>query len=691
MRKWRIAGAGALAGVVALAADPVPPEQAPLESGLVETAERRLVQLDVSVTGPPEIIADLKPEDFRLAVGLDKIERFVLDNLCAPGEARRVELEVDADAEAPIEPVVPERSRASFLFYFDQHHLTMGGRARGIDVAQELVPLLVRDGSRAMVVSAGEQLRTFTELTDDPAAIEEALVRLNRDRQQWVPWVQQEESRIAEIVEILDDETARISEALSLARTYQREERWRTEKALHLFSMVLGRMADLPPPKAVIYFADTVRRQAGDHYLSFFARRVDNSVASTQFLEGIDASHAFDRVLEEATALGIRVYTVEARGLSGPSTVSVAAETAAGTSSPVANTQAVRDAQDSLVGMARETGGRSFLNGARSRKIVAEIEEDLACVYLLSFDPAALRENTMHRVVVNVDRPGVRVHSRGQIEVQSESRRLTSRLLAAFASPGLVESQLPVSGIVIPTGYEKGRYRALVQVRAPGSPLSDAAWDLGLSLISGGEVAADASGRVSVNEPGVPVVLETELSFPPGPFQLVGVAHETRSDDVGTGQIESVWPDPDEATITIGPVALVQPTEAAILRDETLRFAGPVGLGEKDLLRADLPTAAIGIVCRARGKNGELRLERRVTGEGDSFAPFGTIVLDFGEDRCVQFRDMIPAASLSSGVYHYEVSVYEGELPLASATRAFAAATAEEHPDRPRPAGPSRS
>jgi VWFA-related protein len=612
---------------------------------------------------------------------LSKIQDFIVDNICVlPDDGQTQEVEVVVEEQAVTAPVAPPRPRTNFLFYFDQHHLTMAGRARSIDLAQEMIPELIVNGNRGMIISAGRDLHTFSELTDDRGQLMQALRTLNGDRAQWDPWVQQEASRIGEILEILNDPPYDVSRALSIARAHQREERWRSQKALHLFSMVLGRMSELDPPKAVVYFADTTRKNAGDHYLSFFGRRAQGSDGDTSFHNAFTAAHAFDRVLEEATAMGIRVFTIEARGLTALPNMSISAETSAGTSSPVANTRSFRDAQDTLVGMALESGGRAFLNGVRARKIVAQIEADLSCVYLLSFDATHLRQDTTHRIVVTVDRPEVDIHARGQLTVQSESRRLTSRLMAAFASPTSERTQLPVDGIVIPTGFRDGKYSALVQLQVPGSPLPATAWDLGLSLISRGEVAADASGRISVSGPGVPVVLESEMRFRPGPFKLVGVAHETTGSDLGTGEIEADWPSPNDAPVTLGPVAVLQPVQAAILRDEQLRNEGAIGIGEGSLARTDRPTALIGILCRAKGNRGKFRVERKLVGEANSFAPFGPMKLDLGDDRCVQIRDFIPAGSMSTGMFSYEVRVFAKKEEVASTVKRFAAASPDEHP-----------
>ena len=63
------------------------------ESGIVEQAERRLMQIDVTVRGPAETVEALKPEDFKLTVGREDIEEFVLDRVCIDGGVGDLDLE----------------------------------------------------------------------------------------------------------------------------------------------------------------------------------------------------------------------------------------------------------------------------------------------------------------------------------------------------------------------------------------------------------------------------------------------------------------------------------------------------------------------------------------------------------------------------------------------------------------------
>ena len=96
---------------------------------------------------------------------------------------------------------------------------------------------------------------------------------LENDREQWDFYADQERIRIDEVVRMLNEDED-IQRAIALARMYQKEERWRTEQNLRRLEMVLGQLTEVESPKAVIYFADTMRSNPGEHYLSFFGAAV---------------------------------------------------------------------------------------------------------------------------------------------------------------------------------------------------------------------------------------------------------------------------------------------------------------------------------------------------------------------------------------------------------------------------------
>ena len=105
-----------------------------------------------------------------------------------------------------------------------------------------------------------------------------ALHELQGNQEHFDTDAQQEQARIAEVLGYIgigsnaSDTSAQTDykQALSLARQYYQDELWRAERNLRRFSMVLGSLALIDRPKAVIYFADNMRRNAGQHYLDLF-------------------------------------------------------------------------------------------------------------------------------------------------------------------------------------------------------------------------------------------------------------------------------------------------------------------------------------------------------------------------------------------------------------------------------------
>jgi hypothetical protein len=454
-----------------------------------------------------------------------------------------------------------------------------------------------------------------------------------------------------------------------MARRYQREEAWETDRALRLFSLTLGHLAELEPPKVAFYFADIMRGQAGMHYMSYVGgcSTFGGGGSDSGELSGFGAEFGLQRVMDEAAAHGTRIYSVRAEGLVAPSTTSTRQGIAA---AGVTNYQRYSQAGDSLAGMALETGGRFFIHGEGASKITKVLDTDLGCMYLLSFDSTGLLQDKPLRVLLHTKRPKVKTYVRGQIVLQSESARKTSKLLAAFAAPGSVRVDAVIRGMIVPTGYDKGRYTALIQVRAPGSPLPRAEWDLGASLLSRGELRADASGRVSVTQPNVPIVFETEMSFKPGPYELILVAHETVADQLGTERVEGSWPLRDEGA-AIGPIAVIQPAEGVFVRDGVTRTRGALARSRGELLRTDLPTALVGLVCRGPSKRKRLSVERILIGESETLFP--EMEIDFGDERCAQIRDLIPASTMTPGNFTYRVRLLDGESEMAVAERTFSA------------------
>ncbi len=649
-------------------------EAKPKNLGLVEKAGAHLGQLDITVTGPPEILDTLTRQDFDVYLGSRELTDFVLDKMCPTATA--VQPPTASGSRGEDNPRGEARPNpATFLFYFDQPELTFAGRQRSLELARQLVRKLIVGGNRAMILSNARRLVTFAELTSDPQKLLDGLDWLDKDPVQWDMAPNSEEDKIRELERVFAVEKhvplprgvpPDVREAAKLARAYFLEELWRTEKSFQRLTTILGLLAEVDPPKAVLYFADTLRKDAGRHYFKFFSEsprgrevllrsRVNPNTSSegqwmTSASKVFDASAAFNRLIEEAAAHGIRFYAVQAEGL-------------------VPSSTRASDAQNTLASLALETGGQAFLHGLSAPKIAAAIEHDLSCVYLLSFDPSRFPKDKPLPVRVLAHRPKIKAQVRGTLVLQSESARLTSRLLAAFATPEATKHDIPVSVRLIPTGYDHGAFSALLQVVIPGSKFAGAAWDLGASVVSRGAVREDVSARLSANVPDVPLVLEREMRFAPGPYEIIAVAREASTDQIASQQVTGEWPDLDAQNVTIGPIVALEPATGAFLREGVTHTSGSLALGPAEPLRADAPTALVGLVCFDRSQNRGLCIERSLSGQAK--VPFALIEVEPGADRCVQIRDVIPAGTMGPGEFRYEIGVARGETVLAHGERAF--------------------
>ena len=650
-------------------------EPEPAATDLVERTGTRLVQIEVNLTGPAEVLDALTRDDFRLSIGARKIADFEVDKLCRDPLLSR-SLDVPAGGVAAPEPAVPSPALGpvTFLFYFDQQHLTMGGRQESIDILKTMAPELIRDGNRGTLVSNGAKLETLAELTTDPEVLVSALQKLQGNHEHFDPDAQQEQARIAEILDLVgigsnssdSGSQTDYQRALSLARQYAQDEQWRVERNLRRFSMVLGSLAAVDRPKAVIYFADNMRRNAGKHYLDLFGQFAKREAASQAAGSVTDPSLAlagpatpaqlpFDQLVNMAAAHGVRLYPVEGQGLE--------------TESHQAPTTAqFRESENTFRDLAAETGGEAFLNGVRTSKIVEKLEQDLSCIHLVSFEPEGLPEDVPQKVAVTVDRPKVQVQSQGRIIIQSDSARKTSRLMAAFASPKSVEGSITVHPSVVPTGYDDGKFTALVQVTVPGSEVPGSTWDLGASVVSKG-TTREASGRLTVAQAGAPVVLQESMAFSPGPFEVVAVAHNTTVDGVGSQQFDGEWPQPNAQLASLGPIAVVQPTKAAIKRGDETRTSGFVSFAEDEPVLADHPVTLVVLVCKSKDLKDELLIERQLVGA--TSVPFEPIEVDLGKEPCMVIHDRVEPGTMTPGTFHYRIQVHDAKDELVRGDRRF--------------------
>ena len=623
-----------LAAVLALLAATAPAAEEgekPKQLGLSERVQRHLAQIDVSLTGPPERLLGLRPDQFSLWVNGMRVKPVALDALCPAGAAAA------ASPTTSTEPESPVAAPTSYLFFFDQRNMTFEGRRHAVEQAKELVSRLVQRGNRGSVISSGKKVTTFANFTDRADVLIDALDRLFADVGQWDDYPALEGSRQDNVVMALRGGP---EPGCQQARMYQREERSRAEHALELFQLTLGRFAELDAPKVALYFADTLREQPGRHYLSIAG---DDCISKSS-----DTRLSFLKLHEAAGTYGVTVYAVQAEGL-----VSPAVSGARG-----ARDAALKDGQAGLKTIALETGGNAFLNGAGTDSVVERIEAAGACLYVLSIDATPFPQDKPLPVRVDVDVPGVKTRARTTLVIQSESARRMATLLAAFTAPDTLHDTVPMHGALVPLDLDGEKLRLLVQASLPETILAQGEeWDVGMSLVSGPAVRDEASGRISVKRPGVCIVLESEMSVRPGPFEVALVGMESTTGRVATGRLSGSWI--GALSDGVSATSILQPAEGAFLRDGKVRTTGSLAIGDQDAVRADRPVAFVTLVCRTQKRQTTARVLRSLSGPTSS--EFDPLDLPLGESGCAQVRDVVPPGTLASGDFSYGIKVEGAE------------------------------
>lgn len=313
--------------------------ESPVASTLEERVESRLVQLDVPVEGKPDIVGSLTAQDFSLTVGGQTIAEFSVDRLCDDAQADAGDETEGADNASGI-------SSRSFLFFFDQPHLTQAGCSNALDIARDLVKRLVVRGARAAIVSSADKLKTVVPLTADRALLLEGIDRLRGDSTQWDAYAQQETSRIDRVVAMGG------GGARQLARNFAEEESWQARRTSQRLGIVLGLLGDEPPPRAAFYFADILRKDAGQHYLDMVLSNSDPELRSASDFD-------FDRLIRDALGFGVHLFPIQAVGMA---TVGRGVSKISGYDArmrPIGHR--VASAEGSLISLGLETGGEAFL------------------------------------------------------------------------------------------------------------------------------------------------------------------------------------------------------------------------------------------------------------------------------------------------------------------------------------------
>jgi hypothetical protein len=631
-----------------------PSKQPPKPTSLIETVEKRLVQLDVGVEGDPEAIRAITAKDFALYVGEHEVSGLIVDHLCGEAPSPEPEAKDAPPGEAP-PIVVPKviRPRATFIFFFDQNHLTMAGRTLSLATSRDLINRLVVDGSRASIVSNADRVETIVAMTGDREKLLAGLERVRNDPRQWESYAETERKRKIETIG-----------HCQLAKVYAREEWFEARQSTERIGYTVGALAELPAPKALVYFGDNLRQKAGLHYLHGACVSKDdpaNRIGRTS-APGFDevtgaeiipsAAVEFDAVINEALARGVHFFTIQAEGLLAYT--------------PGWDTERHHQAQDALVGLAVETGGEAFLGGASNTYIADRIAKLTSCRLLLSFPPGDLPRDRGLNVTLELHVPKVKIQTQGRIVVPSQASIERARLLAAFVDPeSSDDGSLRV--LLVPRGGDGKTWNASVQLRLRPTGFPDNSVELGASIVRRNTVQDRFAASIATKSGTRAMVVEQSIDIAPGAFSVVAVARDVKRGDVASNRLEADWPNLAKCEAAIAPIAALQSTVAAISKDGILHSTGSLAREVDELLDPSASVVLTSVVCRGTKTTAPVVIERWIDGGApDEFDP---MTIAEPDSPCLQTVDAVPPGRLPPGVVDYRVVARIGDEIVAQERR----------------------
>lgn len=255
------------------------------------------------------------------------------------------------------------------------------------------------------------------------------------------------------------------------------------------------------------------------------------------------------------------------------------------------------------------------------------------------------------------------------------SLALLTTPLAAEQKAGSLEDAT-VWANAIPTGFKDGRFTALVQIAVPGSSDPRGSWDLTGTVEPKHRKPLEFSGRIKASLKGVPLILEREVTFSPGPYEIRAAARNIATGESVSRNIELDWPYPLASYTSVGEITMIQESRGAFLRDNASRTSGSIAKARAEPLQSNVDSVLRFIVCS--GSNtyaGPLKVRQRILGFKAMEFPDKELYLR--NQLCTPFQSRIPAGTLKPGFYLYEVQMFDANnKKRASGYRAFSIAKA---------------
>jgi VWFA-related protein len=439
-----------------------------------------LIQVDVTVTDKKgDIVTDLKPEDFEI---YENGEKQAITNFSFIANRRIVETKSPSEkVPVPVAPqaqIRPEQVRRTIALVVDDLSLSFESIYYVRRALKKFVDEQMQPGDLVAIIRTGAGIGALQQFTTDKRQLYAAIEKVR-----WNP------AGAGNIGAFAPIDGSQISN--NQQNSENDEERRRNPNAeldnlresvfatgtLGALNYIVRGMRELPGRKSVMLMSDGFRLFTED---------------SSGFKESSRIMDRLRNLIDLANRASVVVYTMDARGLQTLGLT--AADNVAGLTVEQVDEQLsdrsemLRDTQDGLIFLARQTGGLSIINNNDLSRGISRMLDDQS-YYLIgyqpdteTFDPKTRRFN---KLVIKVKRPDVRVRYRSgffgvsdenDVRQQAVAQTPAQQIQNALISPFAVNDISLRLNTLFGNGVKEGSYvRSLLHVEGKDLKFSDEA------------------------------------------------------------------------------------------------------------------------------------------------------------------------------------------------------------------------
>lgn len=369
-----------------------------------------LIQIDVTVTDSKgRIVRDLKPEEIEIYENRKKQPitnfSFILNEQSATQREVRKN-QTDAPA-LPGVPLKTEQVRRTIALIVDDLTLSFECTYQVRRALKKFVDEQMQEGDLVAIIRAGAGIGALQQFTSDKRMLYAAIERVR-----WNPSGTGGIGAFPPLQPPLFDEGESEDEPAPGERTPEGIERENNQFRNDVFAAgslgavgyVIRGMSELPGRKSVMLLSDGFR---------MFSKDAGGSIEATRIQQSIR------RLVDQANRASVVIYTLDPRGLQY--TGLTAADDTGGRSAQQIDqamsdrNNDLRETQDGLVYLARQTGGTAFINNNDLSGGIRRVLDDQS-YYLVGYEPDEStfdpRTRRFNRLDVKVLRKGTNVRYR---------------------------------------------------------------------------------------------------------------------------------------------------------------------------------------------------------------------------------------------------------------------------------------